>query len=100
MEQKVLGYFSKPAVRQFKEALEEEGFKLSLENVRPAQSKPKVKISVDQNDYTRALELVKKVEIQYLIQARAKARAFEHRAMTVFIIFAFIFVVYIIISNL
>lgn len=96
----VLGYFSKPAVRHFKEALEEEGLDLSLEVVRQPKSKPRIKISVDTNEYTRALELVRKVEIQYLIQAREKARASERRAITAFIIFTLIFFGYIILSNM
>ncbi len=95
-----LGYFSKPAVRHFKEALEEEGFDLSLEVVRQPKSKPKVKISVDTSEYTRALELVRKVEIQYLIKARENAQAFERRAITAFIIFTLIFFGYIILSNI
>lgn len=98
--QTALGYFSKPAVRHFKEALEDEGFNLSLEVVRQPKSKPKVKISVDTNDYTRALELVRKAEIQYLIQAREKAQASERRAITAFIIFTLIFFGYIIYSNI
>lgn len=95
-----LGYFSKPAVRHFKEALEDEGFDLSLEVVRPPKSKPKVKISVNTSDYTSALELVRKVEIQYLIRAREKAKTFERRAITAFILFTLIFFGYIILSNI
>lgn len=95
-----IGYFSRPAVRYFKEALEDEGLDPSLEIVRPPKSEPKVKISVDTNDYTRALELVRKVEIQYLIQSREKARNFEHWAIAVFIFFTIVFLGYIILSNL
>lgn len=95
-----IGYFSKPAVRFFKEALEDEGLDPSLEVVRRPKSKPKVKISVDTNDYTRALELVRKVEIQYLIHARERARSFERWAIAVFIFFTIVFFGYIILSNL
>lgn len=100
MNQKILGYFEKPMARRFKEALEEDGVNISAEPVRVPQSGPKIKMSVDANDYTRALELVRKLEVQYLIKARERTRSYERKAITMFFIFAVFFIAYIIVSNL
>ena len=100
MQRSVLGYFDKSMARRFKEALEEDGVAISTEKVRVPQGGPRVKITVDAGDYPKAVELVRKLEIQYLIQAREKARASERRAITAFIIFTLIFFGYIILSNM
>lgn len=100
MQRSVLGYFDKSMARRFKEALEEDGVAISTEKVRVPQGGPRVKITVDAGDYPKAVELVRKLEIQYLIQAREKARSFERKAMTVFFIFTLLFVTYIIVSNI
>lgn len=99
MEQAVLGYFDKPLAREYKEALEDAGVDLLLEVSDNKKFARQVKLCVSKDNYSKAVEMIKNLQAQASIDARAKARADEIKTIIWFFIFVAIFIAYVVLTR-
>jgi hypothetical protein len=99
MEQAVLGYFDKPLARQYQEALEDDGVDLLIEASDSEKFARQVKLCVSKDNYSRAVEMIKNLQAQASIDARAKAMAEERKTIIWFFIFVLIFIGYVVLSR-
>ena len=99
MSQELLGRFDKSVAQKYLGVLKDEGIQLIVEDIERTAIKPRIKVYVAQNEYARAVELIKNFALRLMIQAERDKKEFERKIMNAFFIFTGIFILYIIATH-